>query len=365
MSTLSYANLRSFISSGYQPKHTEEIDGYKLDKSLSTRTQQVYHNETTGEAVINHRGTAGIFDWINNAAWMYGGEALYKLTPRYQEAYYKQRQVEKKYGKENVITTGHSQGGLLAELVGKDSKEIITLNKATRPAFFPPKKHDNQTDIRSKCDIISAFGYYDVEIGCDSLDILKEHKSDILERKGDKMVGEGNNISSNSIEMNFSHLTPNALANMKHHIRPEGRTIDDSRFTTMPVEPKRKFMMRGRGLVAESGMSGLGMGKNPAESMIKNPQTQHAVQIPEKGLRDRVSMSGRGLTAEGHSGEGLTAEGHSGEGMCESCMRGSEKPKEKFTTLPIKIIPKKEMSGKGSQAMKDKMKKLREMRKKK
>ena len=361
MSSLSYANLRSFISSGYQPKHTEEIDGYKLDKSLSTRTQQVYHNETTGEAVINHRGTAGMFDWFNNAAYMYGGEALYKLTPRYQEAYYKQKQVEKKYGKENTITVGHSQGGLLAELVGKDSKEINTLNKATRPAFFPPSKHKNQTDIRSKCDIISAFGYYDVEIGCDSLNILKEHNSDILGRKGDKMVGEGNKIFTDSIEMNFSHLTPNALANMKHHIRPEGRVIDDQRFTTMPLEPKRKFMMRGRGLVAESGMSGMGMGKNPAEPMIKNPQTQHAVQIPEKGLRDRVSMSGRGLTAEGHSGEGLTAES-SGEG-CGMC--GSGKYKEKFTTLPIEIKPKKEMSGKGSVEMKDKMAKLRAMRKKK
>ena len=351
MSSLSYANLRSFISSGYQPKHTEEIDGYKLDKSLSSRTQQVYHNETTGEAVINHRGTAGLFDWGNNFLYMYGGEALYKLTPRYQEAYYKQKQTEKKYGKENVITTGHSAGGLLSELVGKDSKEIITLNKATRPALFPPSKHKNQTDIRSKCDIVSAFGYYDVEIGCDSLDILKEHKSDILERKGDKMVGEGNKIFTDSIEMNFSHLTPNALANMKHHIRPEGRTIDDSRFTTMPLEGRRrKMMMRGRGLVAESGMSGMGMGKNPAEPMIKNPQTQHAVEIPEKG-----TMKGRGLVAEGHSGEGMTA-----EGMC-----GSGKHKEKFTTLPIEIKPKKEMSGKGSQAMKDKMRKLREMRKKK
>jgi hypothetical protein len=207
----------------------------------------------TGEAVINHRGTAGMFDWFNNAAYMYGGEALYKLTPRYQEAYYKQKQVEKKYGKENTITVAHSQGGLLAELVGKDSKEIITLNKATRPAFFPPKKHKNQTDIRSKCDIVSAFGYYDVEIGCDSLNILKEHNSDILGRKQDKMVGEGGNkIFTDSIEMNYSHLTPNALANMKHHIRPEGRVIDDSRFTTMPVEGRRrKFMMRGRGLVAE------------------------------------------------------------------------------------------------------------------
>ena len=349
MSSLSYANLRSFISSGYQPKHTEEIDNFKIDKSLSTRTQQVYHNELTGEAVINHRGTAGMFDWFNNAAYMYGGEALYKLTPRYQEAYYKQKQVEKKYGKENTITVGHSQGGLLAELVGEDSKEINTLNKATRPAFFPPSKHKNQTDIRSKCDIISAFGYYDVEIGCDSLDILKEHKSDILERKGDKMVGEGGNkIFTDSIEMNYSHLTPNALANMKHHIRPEGRTIDDQRFTTMPLEPKRKFMMRGRGLVAESGMSGMGMGKNPAEPMIKNPQTQHAVQIPEKGTRDRVSMSGRGLTAES-SGEGMSGTGE--HTMCGSDMCGSGYHKG--------------MSGKGSQAMKDKMRKLREMRKKK
>jgi hypothetical protein len=298
-----------------------------------------------------------MFDWFNNAAYMYGGEALYKLTPRYQEAYYKQKQVEKKYGKENTITVGHSQGGLLAELVGKDSKEINTLNKATRPAFFPPSKHKNQTDIRSKCDIISAFGYYDVEIGCDSLDILKEHKSDILERKGDKMVGEGNKIFTDSIEMNFSHLTPNALANMKHHIRPEGRVIDDQRFTTMPLEPKRKFMMRGRGLVAESGISGMGMGKNPAEPMIKNPTNQHAVQIPEKG-----TMKGRGLTAES-SGEGMCGSGE--HTMCGSDMCGSGKHKEKFTTLPIEIKPKKEMSGKGSQAMKDKMRKLREMRKNK
>jgi hypothetical protein len=90
--------------------------------------------------------------------------------------------------------------------------------------------------------LVSAFGYYDVEIGCDSLNILKEHNSDILGRKQDKMVGEGGNkIFTDSIEMNYSHLTPNALANMKHHIRPEGRVIDDSRFTTMPVERKESL----------------------------------------------------------------------------------------------------------------------------
>ena len=73
-------------------------------------------------------------------------------------------------------------------------------------------------------------------------------------------------------------------------------------------------------------------------------------------------MSGTGLTAES-SGEGMCGSGE--HTMCGSDMCGSGKHKEKFTTLPIEIKPKKEMSGKGSQAMKDKMAKLRAMRKKK
>jgi hypothetical protein len=429
----------------------------------------VYYNAEKNEAIINHRGSQGMVDWLYNAAYMYGGEDYYKLTPRYYEAKKAQEATEKKYGSENTITIGHSSGGLLSELLGKNSKQIITLNKAARPVFFPKIKHKNQLDIRSKCDIISAGGYYDKQIECSSADILAEHKTDILDRIGDKMVGEGsifsrpnparvepvddrrefdesqardtinrwiadfwngfvrseaddrlfrdfayfiltdrggevlrnvfhpregresiipseiwreeartalnalletypddvptddesdvddsemegtgkNNFSRDSIDMNFSHLTPNALANMKHHIiRPDGRRIDDSRFTIPDSrffqERPRKRFMRGRGLVAESGMSGMGMGKNPAEPMIKNPQTQHAVQIPEKGAIKQ--FSGRGLVAEGSSGEGLVAEG---EGMCGTGMCGTGKHK------------------KGSAEMKEKMAKLRAMRKKK
>ena len=571
MTDITYGTLRKFLKGGYEAKTPEEIDGYILDKDISHSTAKVYHNAEKNETIINHRGSQGMVDWLYNAAYMYGGEDYYKLTPRYYEAKKAQEATEKKYGSENTITIGHSSGGLLSELLGKNSKQIITLNKAARPVFFPKIKHKNQLDIRSKCDIISAGGYYDKQIECSSADILAEHKTDILDRIGDKMVGEGsifsrpnnrrefdesqvrgiingwirrviegeavstiireernrelarfiqtergeevlrnifqrglggrewreiatalsnalidvfpdeaptdddsvdadsvmegegsifsrpnparvepvddrrefdesqarsiinrwitefwngfvrseadvrlfrdfayfiqtdrggevlrnvfypregresiipseiwreeattalnalletypdeaptdddsvdddsvmegtgkNNISRDSIEMNFSHLTPNALANMKHHIRPDGRRIDDSRFTIPDSrffqERPRKRFMRGRGLVAESGMSGLGMGKNPAEAMIKNPQTQHAVQIPEKGI------NGKGLVAEGR---GLVAEG-SGEGMCGSGMCGTGKHK------------------KGSAEMKEKMAKLRAMRKKK
>ena len=575
MTDITYGTLRKFLKGGYEAKTPEEIDGYILDKDISHSTAKVYYNAEKNEAIINHRGSQGMVDWLYNAAYMYGGEDYYKLTPRYYEAKKAQEATEKKYGSENTITIGHSSGGLLSELLGKNSKQIITLNKAARPVFFPKIKHKNQLDIRSKCDIISAGGYYDKQIECSSADILAEHKTDILDRIGDKMVGEGsifsrpnnrrefdesqvrgiingwirrviegeavapiiseernrelarfiqtergeevlrnifqqglggrewreiatalsnalidvfpdeaptdddsvdadsvmegegsifsrpnparvyvddrrefdesqardiinrwmaeilngfvrseaddrlfrdfayfiltdrggevlrnvfhpregresiipseiwrteartslnalletypdevptddesdvddsemegtgkNNFSRDSIEMNFSHLTPNALANMKHHIRPDGRRIDDSRFTIPDSrffqERPRKRFMRGRGLVAESGMSGMGMGKNPAEPMIKNPQTQHAVQIPEKGAIKQ--FSGRGLVAEGSSGEGLVAEG---EGMCGTGMCGTGKHK------------------KGSAEMKEKMAKLRAMRKKK
>ena len=576
MTDITYGTLRKFLKGGYEAKTPEEIDGYILDKDISHSTAKVYYNAEKNEAIINHRGSQGMVDWLYNAAYMYGGEDYYKLTPRYYEAKKAQEATEKKYGSENTITIGHSSGGLLSELLGRNSKQIITLNKAARPVFFPKIKHKNQLDIRSKCDIISAGGYYDKQIECSSADILAEHKTDILDRIGDKMVGEGsifsrpnnrrefdesqvrgiingwirrviegeavapiiseernrelarfiqtergeevlrnifqqglggrewrevattainalidvfpdeaptdddsvdadsvmegegsifsrpnparvyvddrrefdesqardiinrwmaeilngfvrseaddrlfrdfayfiltdrggevlrnvfhpregresiipseiwreeartalnalletypddvptddesdvddsemegtgkNNFSRDSIEMNFSHLTPNALANMKHHIiRPDGRRIDDSRFTIPDSrffqERPRKRFMRGRGLVAESGMSGMGMGKNPAEPMIKNPQTQHAVQIPEKGAIKQ--FSGRGLVAEGSSGEGLVAEG---EGMCGTGMCGTGKHK------------------KGSAEMKEKMAKLRAMRKKK
>ena len=360
MTTLTYGSLRKFISAGYDKKQPAEIDGYVYDKDLSHSTANVYYNAEKNEALINHRGTSGIFDWLNNAMYMYGGESYYKMTPRYWEAEKAQKATEKKYNQSNVITTGHSAGGLLAELLGKNSKQIITLNKASRPQFFPPKKHSNQTDIRSKCDIISAGGYYDKQIECDSYDILKEHKSDILERIENKMIGEGegkNNISRNNIEMNYTHLHPNAFRNIRHHLLMN-KDKDDSKFKIPEydlIDRKHpKITFQGKGL-------------NSAEPMIKYPH--HPVIIPEKGMKGRGS--GRGLTAESHSGRGLTAEGHSGSGMCGS---GMCLCKEEGTGCGCSKRMKgmgcgcsKGMKGKGmkgSQAMKDKMAKLRAMRNK-
>ena len=445
MTDITYSTLRRFMKSGYESNPPDEIDGYILDKSISHSTANVYYNPEKNEAIINHRGSQGMFDWLYNSAYMYGGEDYYKLTPRYYEAKKAQEATEKKYGNQNTITIGHSAGGLLSELLGKNSKQIITLNKATRPVFFPKIKHKNQLDIRSKCDIVSAGGYYDKEIECSSLDILAEHKTDILDRIGEKMVGEGNifnrpirvyiddrrdfnqeetrriinkwirslrtgnipqndqenrdfahfiqtergteiirnllnpelneinegiwfnnasivideireqypdealtddesiigtgknNISSNYIEMNdFTHLHPNAFRNIRHHLmskrdKDDSRyiPIPDSRFTTMPV---KRIVMKGNGI-------------NPAEPMIKNPH--HQIVIPEKGMKG-TGMCGSGRCMCKEEGEACGCPSMKGKG-CGCSMKG------------------KGMCGsgkgmKGSAEMKEKMAKLRAMR---
>jgi putative lipase involved disintegration of autophagic bodies len=58
------------------------------------------------------------------------------MTQRYKEALQVQQQAKKKYRAKNITTIGHSQGGYQAQILGANSKEIITLNKATRPQEF-------------------------------------------------------------------------------------------------------------------------------------------------------------------------------------------------------------------------------------
>jgi hypothetical protein len=150
--------VQSFLKASYQKEAPENIDGYVLDKDLSDDDVKTYYNSITGHAVVAHKGTQGNADWGNNAVFGLGGVQAYKLTPRYRNAERIQKEAEMKYGAKNVSTLGHSQAGLLAELVGRDSKEIITYNKATNP-FGLRLTNKNQTDIRASNDPVSAAQY--------------------------------------------------------------------------------------------------------------------------------------------------------------------------------------------------------------
>jgi hypothetical protein len=176
--------LSDLIEKGsYEGK--SKVGDYVLDKKLSTEKAKVYYNSKTGKTVVAHAGTSGkgivgkAKDWGNNLIYAVGGDKLYKKTDRYKNAEKVQRAAEKKYGK--VDTIGHSQGGLLAEMVGgKDGGEILTVNKAAHP-LIKRSRGKNQTDIRHKDDIVSMFSQktkQSVTEGSKSLNALSAHSTD-------------------------------------------------------------------------------------------------------------------------------------------------------------------------------------------
>lgn len=197
---LTVSNLKGLLNASYDKK-VKSVNGFIQDESLSTKTSKVYVNPETGQAVVAHKGTSGFTDWFNNAVYAVGGTKAYKMTPRFKEAQRVQHQAEEKYGKDKISTIGHSQGGLQAELLGQNTHEVITLNKATRP--FENIKGDNQYDIKSSRDIVSSLNPFqnnpftpkkghDIIIPAKSLNILDEHSIETLERlENDKTIGHG------------------------------------------------------------------------------------------------------------------------------------------------------------------------------
>ena len=191
---LGVSTFKNLLNASYDKKK-KNVDGFIQDKDLSTNTSKVYHNPDTGQSVVAHQGTTGFTDWFNNAAYAVGGETLYKTTPRYKEAKTAQRDAERKYGRDNITTIGHSQGGLQAELLGKKGDETITLNKATRP--FSNTKSDNQYDVRTSGDLVSMMNPFqptnkkEIVIKSTTSNPLTEHGIETLQRlEGDRMIGK-------------------------------------------------------------------------------------------------------------------------------------------------------------------------------
>jgi len=189
---LSIGSLKNLLNASYDKKQ-KQVDNFVQDRDLSTKTSKVYVNPETGQTVVAHKGTTGFTDWANNAMYALGGETLYKTTDRYKEAKQVQKDAEKKYGRDNITTIGHSQGGLQAELLGKKGNEIITLNKATRP--FSNTQASNQYDVRTENDLVSAMNPFqtyrpDLIIDAGTKNPLTAHSVDTLDNADqNRMIG--------------------------------------------------------------------------------------------------------------------------------------------------------------------------------
>ena len=140
---------------------------------------------------MSHRGTKGLADWGNNLAYTVGA---YNLTDRYKKGKKIQEDAEKKYGKQNISTIGHSQGAVLSRKLGSKSKEIINVN----PAYLGEKPQKNEYNIRSTGDVVSQLykpiatarsilypkysAKHDISIDSQSFNPIVEHNAKILDR---------------------------------------------------------------------------------------------------------------------------------------------------------------------------------------
>jgi hypothetical protein len=193
---LSVKNLKALLSASYDEKPPERINDFILDSKLSTKHVKVYHNPVNQQTVIAHRGTKEWYDWFNNAVYGAFGKTGYKLTARFKESQRVHNATIAKYGVKNLSTIGHSQGGIASEILGQQGKEVITLNKATRP--LSNIKGEKQYDISTTLDPVSKLNPFqgkskkDISIKSKSSNPIKEHLLPVLEGLDDDLdIGEG------------------------------------------------------------------------------------------------------------------------------------------------------------------------------
>ena len=188
-------DLEALLHLSYQPE-LSDYDNYKIDKELSGFRVKVYTKNN--KAYIVHRGTKGFQDIMTDAKLGFN----YKGGKRFKHAERIQKLAEDKYGKDNTYTFGHSLGSTISNEVGKDSKEIINLNRPVLIQDIMSLKPYNSTDITTTYDPISILKPFETkngkEISIDSTtwNPLKEHKTTVLNRLDDNMIiGNGLNKS--------------------------------------------------------------------------------------------------------------------------------------------------------------------------
>jgi hypothetical protein len=198
--SLEVGEVKQFVDASYMPKKEgiPQIGNYVLDKQLSTRKAKVYHDPVSDKTVVANRGTTGTAsDWLNNAKYLMGN---YKKTDRMKQAEKVQKEAIQKYGKVDT-NVGHSQGGIITRQLNKQglTNEVINLN----PASKGEKVMKNEFIIKSALDPVSVLQKQPTKRTTKTkgtMNLLKEHSSDILNRLNPKQIigGQINNMLTDS-----------------------------------------------------------------------------------------------------------------------------------------------------------------------
>ena len=148
-------DLHKLLKASYSPE-LGDISNYKIDKEISNETAQVYRNEDNNRTYVVHRGTKEASDWLNNLVYAIS-PSLYKYTDRYKTGKETQEKALEKYGPD-IDVLGHSQGSKIAELASYDDprvKNVITYNRPLGLVERLFKPNDNLLDIKTSRDPVS------------------------------------------------------------------------------------------------------------------------------------------------------------------------------------------------------------------
>ena len=193
---LSTKYIKEFLKQSYNKK-LQNIGDYDVDHSLSGQRVQVYKHKHSPQTVVVHRGTKGLQDVYNDVKYALGMNISNSKRLKYANDI--QKKAEQKYGKENITTLGHSLGSHISSSVGKNSKEIINLNKPIGIQDLYKKPLDNEYNVRTTLDPVSILLPYSkhyndkvTTIPSQTINPLAEHKTDVLDRLPmDTMIGQG------------------------------------------------------------------------------------------------------------------------------------------------------------------------------
>lgn len=184
-SGLAAQDLKELLNRSYN-KTPSSYGQFIVDPSLSGRRVQVYRNAATGQVVVAHRGTEGIHDWLTDLRY---GTLGAQDSARFQHSNRIQKLAEQKYGPD-IITIGHSLGGVLAEANGRG--EVLTLNKPA--GFGSAKPNPRQVDIRSSMDPVSSLRAYDrtnklLVVPSKTYNPITEHGVASMDALGNMLIG--------------------------------------------------------------------------------------------------------------------------------------------------------------------------------
>lgn len=120
-----------------------ELEGFVLDRELSTEEHSVYRNDTTKETVIAYRGTSNLSDVATDSHVAMGRE---RHTARYKRSEAVFEKARDKYDG-SMAVTGHSLGGGISlHIAEKYDVEGHHLNPAiSATQVFSKEHYDNKT----------------------------------------------------------------------------------------------------------------------------------------------------------------------------------------------------------------------------